>query len=502
MNLYFGLWLIVAATEASLYAITDRFITRSKWFRLTTGMVLVAAIIVADVLMATRLWPVWFGALILTPYRLINLTRFMRFRLHPAKLGSLTLQAHRWLTGTQLVFVLLLQWLKSIGFDWAFGLLASVQLLIALVLLRASIRTWQHARPQMLEKHFTDKELPSLSVLIPARDETDALQTCLHSILTNDYPKMEVLVLDDCSVSKRTPEIIRSFAQEGVRFIAGKTPPHDWVAKNYGYEQLRAEASGELLLFCGADTTMEPQTIRALVETLLIREKAMLSVLPTRPAHSPSMALLQSMRYYWELCLPRRFFKRPPVLSTCWLIKRATLESFGGFGGVAQSVSPEAHFARQAVVSDSYTFVRSDGTLQVHTHKSLDEQFDTTVRLRYPQLHRRIELVAAATLFEGIFFVLPFFGLAASMFMPHRLAYLAVWGLTIAVVETMYYLIAVQTRLHHAWYAFIAAPVAFLLDIVMLHISMARYEFGTVNWKGRNVCVPVMRVESNLPKNG
>ena len=98
-------------------------------------------------------------------------------------------------------------------------------------------------------------------------------------------------------------------------------------------------------------------------------------------------------------------FKRPPVLSSCWLVRAELLDELGGLKAVAQSVSQEAHFARLAVAKDVYTFVRSHGDLQVHISKSFQDQMDTTIRMRYPQLHRRLELVAATALFEAMLFI-------------------------------------------------------------------------------------------------
>jgi len=37
------------------------------------------------------------------------------------------------------------------------------------------------------------------------------------------------------------------------------------------------------------------------------------------------------------------------------------------------------------------------------------------------------------------------------------------------------------------------------LDLALLHYSMWRYEFSTVEWKGRDVAVPAMHVISHLP---
>jgi len=70
---------------------------------------------------------------------------------------------------------------------------------------------------------------------------------------SHDYPKLEIIVLDDCSQNKHTPEIIRSFAHDGVRFIQGEHPKPTWLAKNQAYDRLAQESSGEFILFCGVD---------------------------------------------------------------------------------------------------------------------------------------------------------------------------------------------------------------------------------------------------------
>ncbi len=85
--------------------------------------------------------------------------------------------------------------------------------------------------------HYYDRDLPTVSVLIPARNETVNLEECLSSLLLSDYPKLEIIVLDDCSVSKHTSDIIKNYAHAGVRFLAGNVPSNDWLAKNYAYQQ-------------------------------------------------------------------------------------------------------------------------------------------------------------------------------------------------------------------------------------------------------------------------
>lgn len=444
-------------------------------------------------------WQVWVWSVPVAAYRLINLLRLYANRLPQAQLRTVAMRAYGWLIASKLAIVLL-AWL-ALRYDFGFlifNLMVAGQFLAAVILLRATLHTWRHAHVSQGDiKPLADKELPSLSVLVPARNETDDLERCLRALVASDYPKLEILVLDDCSANRRTPDIIRSFAHDGVRFLQGEMPDEThWLAKNYAYEQLAREASGDLLLFCGVDALLEPQAIRQLVGLLEARGKDMLSVMPLRAeTNGRGSSLLQAMRYYWEICLPRRLFKRPPVLSTCLLIRRTMLEHMGGFASVSRSISPEAPLARRAVVTDAYSFVRSDEALGVYSNKPAADQYDTSVRVRYPQLHRRLELVALTACFDFVLLLGPFVGLLFAVYLPHALAYAAVWSVSLLCLLVTYMLVAVGARLTKTWYGWLLMPVAFAVDLMILHISLWKYEFSDVYWKGRNVCIPVMQVE-------
>jgi len=498
MHLWLLLWLIVAVSETLLYVFSSTSFFARKNVRVFLGTVLLISILATAIGILAADWRVWLAPAFVTPYRLVNVARYMKYRLQPDRLRSVSLQAHIWLIVLQILLFAIGWFAFQISVVTLFGVILSVQLVVILVLLRSTIQTWENAKPTKTEHHYTDKELPSLSVLIPARNETEELQRCLSSLTRSDYPKLEILVLDDCSQERRTPEIIRSFAQSGVRFIKGVEPEEaNWVAKNHACEQLRTEASGSMLLFTSADTEFDPGTLRVMVEHMLTENDDMLSVLPRRlPQDVRTMSFLQPMRYYWELCLPRRMSKRPPVLSTCWMIRSDRLDEYGGFDSVRQSISPESHFARKAVIADAYSFLRSSDGLEVYSIKDQATQYNTTIRLRYPQLHRRLELVTLTSLFELLFLAGPFAGMVLSFFLPYTMAFGLAWAAAALAIEVTYYYAAVETRHATFFVALVTAPFAILVDIYMLHTSLLKYEFDDVYWRGRSVCVPVMRVES------
>ncbi|HSX30665.1 MAG TPA: glycosyltransferase [Candidatus Saccharimonadales bacterium] len=500
MYLLVGLLVAEAVLEGLLCGEAEALPT---WLRKSACMVLAALLICAGTAVCLERWTIWAWGMPVVAYRLVNLLRVYDARLPWPQLRTVTFRAFGWLATTQLL-ITVLAWLAVTN---KFGgvllnVLVVAQLLSAFILLRASLHTWRHAgAPTGSVPALSDKEALSVSVLVPARNETDDLDRSLRALVASDYPKLEILVLDDCSANRRTPEIIRSFAHGGVRFIQGKVPDETrWLAKNYAYDQLVREASGELLLFCGVDAVLQPHTIRQLVEVLEARGKDMLSVMPLRHAESRrGNSLLQAMRYYWEICLPRRLFKRPPVLSTCWLIRRHALERMGGLESVSRSVNPEAPLARQAVVTDAYSFIRSDEHLGVYSNKPAAEQYDTSVRVRYPQLHRRLELIALAASLESVLLLGPFVGLLLLPYLSHAMAYGAVWVVALLCLFTTYGLVAAGARLTNRSFGWLLMPVAFAADLAMMHISLWKYEFSSVDWKGRNVCIPVMQILPRLP---
>jgi hypothetical protein len=450
-------------------------------------------------------WPdVWSILLfVVSLFRALNMTRVVEARMHERYLRAATRRTSVVLIVWQAALGLLWLWwtkAKPLSATWLTAL-AALQLLVSIAFFASTARRLRRTVWPAHVGHFSNEELPSISVVIPARNETEDLQACLESIIASDYPKLEILVLDDSSQTKRTPEIIRSFAHDGVRFIQGDEPSETWLPKNAAYDRLANEASGEIIVFCGVDVRFTPDALRKIVAFMRGSHKQMVSILPERARGARAQfALAQGARYWWELAPPRRLFKRPAVLSTCWAIESSALKKAGGFAAVARSIVPEAYFAKRLIVEDQYSFRRADGNLGLLSSKPTAEQRATAIRTRYPQLHRRPENVLLASLFEFCLLLLPF-GFAIGGFFAHSLhgapQILAVMASVLLLIT--YELVAIATHVNNALLAIIALPFVILLDLALLFYSMWRYEFATVEWKGRNVTVPAMHVIPHLP---
>ncbi len=99
------------------------------------------------------------------------------------------------------------------------------------------------------------KTTPKVSIILPARNEEDFIRGCLDSLINQDYPNYEIIVIDDSS-NDSTGEIISEYAKKNSKIIpvTAKPKPDGWMGKNWACMEGYQKATGELLLFTDADT--------------------------------------------------------------------------------------------------------------------------------------------------------------------------------------------------------------------------------------------------------
>ena len=120
-------------------------------------------------------------------------------------------------------------------------------------------------RIPVCRKGSTRRQYPTLSVIVPARNEERNLPNLLGSLAKQDFSPTEVIVVDDNS----TDATARVAREAGAKVILSKPLPVGWRGKTWACLQGAEAAVGELLLFIDADTFFESGGLRAIVDTYL-----------------------------------------------------------------------------------------------------------------------------------------------------------------------------------------------------------------------------------------
>lgn len=107
-----------------------------------------------------------------------------------------------------------------------------------------------------------NEKLPTVSILIPARNEAHRIGAALESIAAQSELILETIVLDDGS-SDGTKSVIQGFEKciPGLRIIDGQDLPAGWCGKNFACWQLANQATGDLLIYMDADVQLKPGAI-------------------------------------------------------------------------------------------------------------------------------------------------------------------------------------------------------------------------------------------------
>jgi glycosyltransferase involved in cell wall biosynthesis len=142
---------------------------------------------------------------------------------------------------------------------------------------------------------------PAVSVIVPARNEGEHIETCIRSILAQDYPRLEVIAVNDRSDDDTGSILDRlSRADDRLTVIHGAPLPPDWMGKAHAVVQGYRVAKGDWLLFTDADTVHAPWLLSGVMARLLDSPAAFATVWgrqrhPTLGAYLANLAVFTSI---------------------------------------------------------------------------------------------------------------------------------------------------------------------------------------------------------------
>ena len=216
---------------------------------------------------------------------------------------------------------------------------------------------------------------PKVSVVIPARNEARNIERCLRSVLSNDYPQFDVVVVDDQS-SDGTGDIARSIAAKDARarVIETGSPPEGWFGKQWACQTGASASAGDIILFADADTVQSSDLITRSVNTIQRRNADLFSILGRQELGSfwerviqPQVFGIMSVRYGGtESITGSRFVADKIANGQCLFVRRDTYEQLGGHALVKSHVADDLMMA-QRYFARGKRVVAAEGLNQLST---------------------------------------------------------------------------------------------------------------------------------------
>ena len=219
-----------------------------------------------------------------------------------------------------------------------------------LLIATGNLLTWRR-----LGQYAAPTRFPHASILIPARDEELNIEPCVRSLLAQDYPDFEVIVLDDAS-SDRTGQILADLALSDTRLqvLAGRPLAPGWLGKHWACHQLAQSATGELLLFSDADTRHHPRALRDAVASLESEQADLLTALPRQMVVTWAERLIVPIIPWSILAFipvgPAHRLRRPSwsaAIGQFMLFRREAYQRIGGHAAVRQHAVDDLALARR-----------------------------------------------------------------------------------------------------------------------------------------------------------
>ena len=339
---------------------------------------------------------------------------------------------------------------------------------------------------------------PLVSVVIPARNEARNIERCVRSVLSTQYPSVEVFVVDDHSTDA-TATIARAIAASDsrLRVIDAPALPAGWFGKQWACASGASATRGEILVFTDADTQHSSDLLPRVVNAMRERRADLLSVAGHQEMHSfwerviqPQMFAVIAIRYGGTEHMSNA--KRPAdaIANGQFIaVSRESYDALGGHALVRDRVAEDLSMAQEFVRAGRRVVVLlAREQLSTHMYASLREIVGGWRKNVYAG--GRLASVGGAvgrSLYPVILIALPIIGLAPPVaFLLATIGVLSSGWLAWSAI-----VVAVSLLFWTAIYTFMNAPVRYALLYplglaMFLYIAVGAVLRGQrVEWKER-----------------
>jgi hopene-associated glycosyltransferase HpnB len=259
---------------------------------------------------------------------------------------------------------------------------------------------------------------PSVTAIVPARNEADVIARSVGSLLAQDYPGTLRIVLVDDQSEDGTGAAARALHSRGTLVvIAGVPRPAGWTGKAWAMSQGIAQGGSNdaptYLWFTDADIAHAPGNLRRLVARAEAQKLVLTSLMAKLSCVTPAERFfIPAFVYYFQMLYPFAWVNDPksPTAAAaggCMLARRDALEAAGGIVAIRSAIIDDCALARLMKAQGPIWLGLTENAVSIRPYPDLDSIRRMVARSAYAQLSYSPLLLAGTLAGLALMFVAP-----------------------------------------------------------------------------------------------
>jgi hopene-associated glycosyltransferase HpnB len=278
---------------------------------------------------------------------------------------------------------------------WLFG---ALPLLIWVYLLIGRDNFWlTRERDDLGEQDNELSAWPSVTAIVPARNEADVLARSLGSLLQQNYPGPFRIILVDDQSDDGTADVARAFGKiDRLQILSGAARPVGWTGKLWamaqGVELASAETAPDYLWFTDADIGHAPDSLRRLVARAERGKLVLTSLMAKLNCKTlAEHALIPAFVFFFAMLFPFSRVNRPrsrlaAAAGGCMLARRESLEEAGGIESIRQEIIDDCALARRMKAQGPIWLGLTNRSVSLRPYEHIEDVRRMVARSAFAQL--------------------------------------------------------------------------------------------------------------------
>ncbi len=382
----------------------------------------------------------------------------------------------------------------------AFLIFNTIALVILVVLMLSFFATFRKVEKCMI----ASEQLPSVSVVVPVRNEETKVARCLESFAAQDYPNFEIIVINDKSTDA-SGHIIAEIASRfpSIKVIQGRESRPGWLGKCNALHHGSPHAKGDWLVFSDADTFHHPNSLRDAVGAAINYNIDMISFMPVQELYSfGERVIMPTLLGSFLMGDPTNSINDPKsprsyAYGQYIMVKRTTYDAIGGHESVKDQILDDISIGR-VTKEKGFSVTACDGRplYSVRMYTNFSELWSGWTKNAFALINCSVGSLVGLVMLLNTCLLAPFITIAVALLAPqtvsNSLPFPVLWSL-LSVQFTCMLIWYIRSTVYYKGLNplhFFLLPLGAIL-VSALYVNSA-YCFLTgrqIKWKGRDYSV-------------